>query len=152
MTTLLFAVALGFSGSGVSNIQDSGPESQYSQIRKAAVSAGYDLLAPDNTARGFKLSLVEVATSHPAKAVHMRFVNEQTTIAFDIFQAPASGEDARSHMKQVIQGGFFECEIAQFETFVALRVDAVDVALVGGLISEPSAKELIKRMHKVSAQ
>lgn len=149
MTVLLAAVALGFSGSGVSNVQDSGPESQYSQIQKVARQVGYDLYAPDNTARGFKLGKLEFAKSD-SLAVHMRFVNDSTTTAFDIFQAPASGTDAHNHMKSIIQGGPFESGIHEFDTFVTLRLDSLDVALVGGLISEPSAKELLKRMRKIS--
>src|SRR5690606_21691788 len=111
MTVLVAAIALGFSGSGLSNVQESAPESQYSQIRKVAQLVGYDLYAPDNTARGFKLGRLEVATETQTKPVHMRFVNESTTIAFDIYQAPASGDEARTHMKKVIESGFFESGI-----------------------------------------
>lgn len=160
MIALLAAAVIGASQDGVSNVRDSGPESQFSTIQDVATMLGHPLYAPDNTARGFALKAIEIvdapkSSSLPGletrKAVRMRFVNKSTSTAFDIYQSKtASSVDLKKHMNWLTNSNLFEASVSKQDTYAVARRGTNDIAFVGGLVSEPSAQELIKRMVKIN--
>lgn len=159
MIVLIAAAILANSGSGVSNIKDSGPEAQFSTIQEVATLAGFGLYSPNNTARGFSLKSVEIVDApknsqlpglDARKAVRMRFLNKSTSTAFDIYQTKTtSSTSLEKHMKWLTHSSLFEASVSKQDTFAVARRGTTDIAFVGGLVSEPSAQELIRRMVKI---
>lgn len=162
MMTLLATCVLAANFNGVSNLVANGPDAQHSAVKDVATMVGATLWAPDKTARGFTMRSIELvkvpASGAFAKlgersAVRMRFINKSTSTAFDIYQLPtAESVDATKHSKWLIDGGFFEGGISHLDTFVGMKRGTMDVAFVGGLVSEPSAKELLKRLVAVEPE
>jgi hypothetical protein len=157
MTTLLVSCLLATQTTGVSNVVDHGPQSQHDAVMEVATMVNTALWAPDKTARGFSLRSIEMAKV-PAgfsglgerHAVRMRFINKHTTTAFDIYQVPTSKSvNASKHMDWLLKGGYFEGGVSHLDTFVSMKRGDMDIAFVGGLVSEPSAKELLSRLVSV---
>jgi len=159
MIALLAAAVIGASQNGVSNVKDSGPESQFATIQDVATMVGHGLYAPNNTARGFALKSIEIVDAPKSaalpgletrKAVRMRFVNKSTSTAFDIYQSKtASSIDTKKHMNWLTRSNLFEASVSNLDTYAVARRGNNDIAFVGGLVSEPSAQELMKRMVKI---
>ena len=158
MTTLIAALILADTGSGVNNIKETGPQAQHDAVRDVAKMVGMSLFAPDKTARGFTMRSIEMAKLSGGElgmtegyAVRMRFINKNTSTAFDIYQMKSSGSvDATKHMNWLFGKGVFEGGVSKHDTYVSLQRGGMDLAFVGGLVSEPSAKELLKRFVKIS--
>ncbi len=157
MVTLIAVLAVATTpGEGVSNVHANGPSRHFDTVRDVARTLGRDLYAPDDTARGFSLRTVESAKIGKHKdfaglgertAVRMTFINKTTSTAFDIYQVPSGSKiDAAKHLRWIIGGKNFEAGIHKHDTFVAVKRGDVDLCFVGGLVSEPSAKELLSRL------
>jgi hypothetical protein len=162
MTTFLFAAAL-TSGSiqGVSNIHDTGPQAQHDAVAEVAAMTDSVLFAPDKTARGYSMRSIEISKLPQGYfsglgsryAVRMRFINQATSSAFDLYQVSSSAKvDAVKHMSWLLKSSTFEGNVDKHDTFVSMKRGTTDLAFVGGLVSEPSAKELLKRLVKIQPQ
>ncbi|MFM9872822.1 MAG: hypothetical protein ACKVQS_05080 [Fimbriimonadaceae bacterium] len=158
MTTLLASCLLASDGVGVSNVKDTGPQAQHNAVRGVAKMLGISLYAPDKTARGFSMRSIEhvkvsggFSSLGDRSAVRMRFVNKSTSTAFDIYQLPSSEKvDSQKHMDWLIKGGYFEGGVSKHDTFTSMKRGDMDLGFVGGLVSGPSAKELMKRFVLIS--
>lgn len=158
MTTFVAAIILANSGSGVNNVKEINPQAQHDAVRDVAKMTGMSLYAPDKTARGFTMRSIEMAKlpggelgTKEGYAIRMRFINKNTSTAFDIYQTKGSASmDATKHMNWLLGKGVFEGGVSKHDTVVSIKRDTMDLAFVGGLVSEPSAKELMKRFVKIS--
>jgi len=158
MTTLLASCLIAHNGVGVSNVKDTGPQAQHEAVRDVAKMIGMSLYAPDKTARGFAMRSIEfvkvdggLGSLGERSAVRMRFVNKSTSTAFDIYQVKSGeGVDAKKHMDWLLKGGYFEGGVSKHDTFTSTKRGGIDLGFVGGLVSEPSAQELMKRLVLIS--
>lgn len=157
--TTLAAMLLMADGEGVSNIKDDGPQAQHALVASMAAKLGMALFAPDKTARGFSMASIESVMLEGTDpfglgrrpAVRMRFVNKGTATAFDIYEVKSSGSvNAAKHMAWLLGSGSFEGSPSPHDTVATLKRADTDLAFVGGLVSEPSALELLKRLVKIS--
>lgn len=156
MVHIVSALVITQHSAGVSNINAGGPSSGHAAVKEVAKATRTPLYAPDNTARGYKLSSIEYKEVAPSQhlpgldkrfVVRMAFVNKNTMTSFSIFQSASNTKtDAGRHMKWVLSQGVFEFSQSPEETFVAIKRGANDVCFVGGLVSEPSAKQLLQRL------
>lgn len=141
---------------GVSNVRTYGPSRSHYRVREVARMAGMGLFAPDDTARGSSLRSIEMQRVEgdgglrgmgSRVVVRMRFVNRSTMTAFDIYQSPGvESVGADRHMRWVLESGLFEGSRSREDTYVPMRRDGMDLAFVGALVSEPSARELLRRL------
>ncbi len=158
MTTLLATCLLTHDGVGVSNVKDTGPQAQHEAVRDVAKMIRMSLYAPDKTARGFSMRSIEfvkvkggVGLDEERSAVRMRFVNKSTSTAFDIYQMKTNeAVNSQKHIDWLIKGGYFEGGVSTHDTFVSMKRGDLDLGFVGGLVSEPSAGELLKRLVLIS--
>lgn len=157
-TALLASCVLAQNGVGVSNVKDTGPQAQHTAVRDVAKMLGISLYAPDKTARGFTMRSIEFVKLKSGfehlgerSAVRMRFVNKSTSTAFDIYQVPSGAKvDSQKHMEWLVKGGYFEGGVSKHDTFTSMKRGEMDLGFVGGLVSEPSSKELMKRLVLIS--
>lgn len=155
MVLSLIAATVALSNDGVLNGGAGGPSRAHNTVKSVAGMVGMALYAPDDTARGYSLTNIEYVkvgsdSSMPGLkdryAVRMSCVNNKTKGAFDIFQSRGGGSvSPERHMQWLVGSGLFEFAKAPQDTFVAIKRGDVDIAFVGGLVSQPSAKELLSR-------
>lgn len=136
------------------------PAETYGMVRDVAKLVGMPLYAPDSVAQGYALRKIEMATLpvngkfgslSERKAVRMVFFNKSTTHSFDVVQTRTGAEiDSGIHMKWVMTGGFFEMGMMKDDTFVSRKVGAMDIGFHSSLVGSDSAKEVLKRMVKIS--
>lgn len=159
VTTALAALLILADGEGVSNIKETDPQAQHSHVAEVATKLGMELFAPEKTARGFSMVSIQVAElvgNDPfglgkRPAVRMRFVNKSTATSFDLYEvASAPGVDAAKHLDWLLKSGTFEGGVTTHDTVSTMKRGQVDLAFVGGLVSEPSAQQLLKRLVKIS--
>jgi hypothetical protein len=53
-------------------------------------------------------------------------------------------------MDWLLNGGYFEGGVTKHDTFTSMKRGDLDLGFVGGLVSEPSARELMKRFVLIS--
>lgn len=159
LTTIISAAIISNAHDPVLNLETASPKQAHSAISDVAKMVGYDLYAPNEIARGYTLrsiTLADIPTStsfsglKERKAVRMTFVNSKTSAAFDIVQSKTNkSTNSATHMKWIINRGSFEMAITKHHTVVYQKFGNNDVAFVGTLISEPSAKILLSQCKKI---
>lgn len=144
---------------GVSNVHPKGPVDELAKVRATANKLNTHIFVPDNTALGYKIRHIEytkVLASSDLKglpdryAVRMTLENPYTVMTFDFYQVPGHPEvPVERQLKWLLKKNYFEAVLSPQDTFAATRRGDRDIAFVGGLVSEPSAKEILNRLVKV---
>lgn len=146
----------------VNNGKETTPVAAYQQVQEVAKMLGTTLYVPDKSLKGYGLRIIDVATvpantSFPGlkerSAVRLCFLNRATMSSLEIIQIPSDDKtNSTNHTKWVFNGKFFDTGLVQGHSFVAGKRGTMDVALQGGLISEPSAKIVLEKLVAISPQ
>lgn len=168
MTTLIAAAVLGSSTDTrpahqqVQVLQNPSPSAlpgMQDRLQTVANEIKSVVFMPDETPQGYELRQIETVKvpkndKFPAlgerPAVRLTFWNKTVNHTIDILQVKsASGVDARTHTKWLVYSGHFQMMLVDGDVYVPMKRDGVDLALHSTLISDESAKELLKRMEPV---
>lgn len=160
MLTVCVALFLGSqTAPTIHNGPTKSPVDDYAAIRQAAKLAKMPLFAPDGSLRGYTLKSIDIADvkqDKPVagltarKAVRLTYWNKATHNQFDIVESPSGPDvDARAHTKWLFNSGKFNTFRTPDDTFVSAKRDGYDMALLGTLISEPSASLVLERMVEI---
>ena len=126
------------------------PVGSHDKIKAMARQLGHGLYAPDRTPRGYALrsvDFVSLPNSTPKRnVVRLKYINLDSANVLTIFQTPASGQDSSRQMNTILNSGLFDVSKSKYDTWVTSRRGDMNVGLLGALIADTSAKQVIERM------
>lgn len=109
--------------------------------QEAVRKVNFTVFKPNSAPIGYQLVRADVVAN--GKAIRLTYLNRDSKNSFDLLETAASGSSAASNIKNLINTGSTGVEVTSDSTFVTMRKGSTDVAFVGTLISQPSAKKVV---------
>ncbi|MCB0824840.1 MAG: hypothetical protein KDC26_01510 [Armatimonadetes bacterium] len=126
------------------------PVRSHDKIKAMAQQLGHGLYAPDRTPRGYSLRSVDYValpnTDPKRHVVRLKYINPDSANVLTILQAPAKGKEASGQMDAILNSSLFDVSKSKYDTWVTMRRGDMDLGLLGALIADTSAKQVIERM------
>lgn len=107
----------------------------------AVRKVNFTVFKPNSAPIGYQLVRADVVAN--GKAIRLTYLNRDSKNSFDLLETTANGSSASQNIKSLINSGSTGVEITSDSTFVTTRKGGTDVAFVGTLISQPSAKKVV---------